>query len=199
MTVAHPLRTGRRRHRLRGTAGAVALLAATALLAGCSSSDDTKTASSASPSSTASASPSPDPSQEAKDAILAVYQGMWKETAKIYGSGSFKGTELTKYAGDKALAKVRVAAIYYQDNDLVVKGEPKLSPKVTALSLGTDPKTATVVDCVDSTNFVPENKKTGKKSELEGDNRRHTQTSKVQWTGKQWLIIDSTIDKDSTC
>uniref|UniRef100_UPI002F907E4E hypothetical protein n=1 Tax=Streptomyces cellulosae TaxID=1968 RepID=UPI002F907E4E len=198
MTVAHPLRTGRRRHRLRGTAGAVALLAA-ALLAGCSSSDDTKTESSASPSSTESASPSPDPSQEAKDEILAVYRGMWKETAKIYSSGSFKGSELTKYAGDKALAKVRVAAIYYQDNNLVVKGEPKLSPKVTALSLGTDPKTATVVDCVDSTNFVPENKDTGKKSELDGDNRRHTQTSKAQWTGKAWLIIDSTIDKDSTC
>lgn len=177
MTVAHPLRTGRRRHRLRGTAGAVALLAA-ALLAGCSSSDDTKTESSASPSSTESASPSPDPSQEAKDEILAVYRGMWKETAKIYSSGSFKGSELTKYAGDKALAKVRVAAIYYQDNNLVVKGEPKLSPKVTALSLGTDPKTATVVDCVDSTNFVPENKDTGKKSELDGDNRRHTQTSR---------------------
>lgn len=198
MTVAHPLRTGRRRHRLRGTAGAVALLAA-ALLAGCSSSDDTKTESSASPSSTESASQSPDPSQEAKDEILAVYRGMWRETAKIYGSGSFKGSELTKYAGDKALAKVRVAAIYYQDNNLVVKGEPKLSPKVTALSLGTDPKTATVVDCVDSTNFVPENKDTGKKSELDGDNRRHTQTSKAQWTGKAWLIIDSTIDKDSTC
>ncbi|MCX4481781.1 hypothetical protein OOK44_36000 [Streptomyces cellulosae] len=196
--MAHPLRTGRRRHRLRGTAGAVALLAA-ALLAGCSSSDDTKTESSASPSSTESASPSPDPSQEAKDEILAVYRGMWKETAKIYSSGSFKGSELTKYAGDKALAKVRVAAIYYQDNNLVVKGEPKLSPKVTALSLGTDPKTATVVDCVDSTNFVPENKDTGKKSELDGDNRRHTQTSKAQWTGKAWLIIDSTIDKDSTC
>ncbi|MBC7267645.1 hypothetical protein ACF09G_31505 [Streptomyces albogriseolus] len=196
--MAHPLRTGRRRHRLRGTAGAVALLAA-ALLAGCSSSDDTKTESSASPSSTESASQSPDPSQEAKDEILAVYRGMWRETAKIYGSGSFKGSELTKYAGDKALAKVRVAAIYYQDNNLVVKGEPKLSPKVTALSLGTDPKTATVVDCVDSTNFVPENKDTGKKSELDGDNRRHTQTSKAQWTGKAWLIIDSTIDKDSTC
>ncbi|MGA5442465.1 hypothetical protein ACPCKW_23510 [Streptomyces griseoincarnatus] len=196
--MAHPLRTGRRRQHLRGTAGAVALLTATALLAGCGSSDDTKTEASPSPSTT-SGSPSPDPTQEAKDQVLAVYQGMWKETAKIYNTGSFKGTELTKYAGDKALAKVRVAAIYYQDNNLVVKGEPKLSPKVTALSLGTDPKTATIVDCVDSTNFVPENKNTGKKSELDGDNRRHTQTSKAQWTGKAWLIIDSTIDKDSTC
>lgn len=199
MTVAHPLRTGRRRHHLRGTVGSVALLAATALLAGCGSSDDGKTEASASPSATASASPSSDPAQVAKDQILAVYKGMWKETAKIYSTGSFKGTELTKYAGDKALSKVRVAAIYYQDNNLIVKGEPKLSPKVTVLSLNTDPKTATVVDCVDSTNFVPENKTTGKKSKLEGTNRRHTQTSKVQWTGKTWLVIDSTIDKDSTC
>lgn len=197
MTVAHPLRTGRRRQHLRGTAGTIAVLTAAALLAGCGSSDDPKTEASPSPSKTAS--PSPDPTQEAKDQVLAVYRGMWKETAKIYSSGSFKNTELPKYAGDKALAKVRVAAIYYQDNNLVVKGEPGLSPKVTVLSLDTDPKTATIVDCVDSTNFVPENKKTGKKSELDGDNRRHTQTSKASWTGKRWMIVDSTIDKDSTC
>ena len=197
--MANPLHTSRRRQHLRGVAGAIALVAVTAPLAGCSSSDDTKSEAGTSPSATVSRSPSPDPTQVSRDQILTTYEGMWKETAKIYKTGSFKGTQLSKYAFDKALSKVRVAAIYYQDNNLVVKGEPKLSPKVTTLSLDTDPRTATVVDCVDSTNFVPEDKKTGKKAKLAGTNRRHTQTSKALWTGKQWLIIDTTIDKDSTC
>jgi hypothetical protein len=179
---------------------AVAGLCAVALLAGCGGgSDDAAQKKPSSPAAT-SASPSAGPEQEAREQVLAAYRGMWEEQVKIYGSGSFKGSQLEKYAADKALAKVRAAAFYYQNNDLVVKGEPKLKddPKVT-LSLGGEPKSATIVDCVDSTNFVPQNSKTGKKSELDGDNRRKVQTSKAQYGSGKWMITDSTIDKGSTC
>src|SRR5437899_2736224 len=32
-----------------------------------------------------------------------------------------------------------------------------------------------------------------------GSNRRHVQTSKAYYGSGKWMIVDSTIDKDSTC
>ncbi|MFD9053116.1 hypothetical protein [Streptomyces zaomyceticus] len=181
------------------TAAALGLGAAV-LLAGCGTDSDTPAAKKSSAAPATSASPSADPEQQAREQVLATYRGMWAEQVKIYGSGSFKGSQLEKYAADKALAKVRAAAFYYQNNDLVVKGKPKLEddPKVT-LSLGGASKSAVIVDCVDSTNFVPENRKTGEKSELDSTSRRKVQTSKAQYGSGRWMITDSTIDKGSTC
>lgn len=175
-------------------------LGAAVLLAGCGTDSDTPTAKKTSAAPATSTSPSTDPEQQAREQVLAAYRGMWAEQVKIYASGSFKGSHLEKYAADKALAKVRAAAFYYQNNDLVVKGKPKLKddPKVT-LSLGGASKSAVIVDCVDSTNFVPENRKTGKKSELDSTSRRKVQTSKAQYGSGRWMITDSTIDKGSTC
>lgn len=181
------------------TAAALGLGAAV-LLAGCGTDSDTPAAKKTSAAPATSASPSADPEQQAREQVLAAYRGMWAEQVKIYSSGSFKGSQLEKYAADKALAKVRAAAFYYQNNDLVVKGKPKLEddPKVT-LSLGGASKSAVIVDCVDSTNFVPENRKTGEKSELDSTSRRKVQTSKAQYGSGRWMITDSTIDKGSTC
>ncbi|MFF8601971.1 hypothetical protein ACF065_32430 [Streptomyces sp. NPDC015232] len=181
------------------TAAALGLGAAV-LLAGCGTDSDSPAAKKTSAAPVTSTSPSADPEQHAREQVLAAYRGMWAEQVKIYASGSFKGSQLEKYAADKALAKVRAAAFYYQNNDLVVKGEPKLKddPKVT-LSLGGSSKSAVIVDCVDSTNFVPENRKTGKKSELDSTSRRKVQTSKAQYGSGRWMITDSTIDKGSTC
>ncbi|MFE0852116.1 hypothetical protein [Streptomyces mutabilis] len=181
------------------TAAALGLGAAV-LLAGCGNGSDSPAAKKTSAAPATSTSPSADPEQQAREQVLAAYRGMWAEQVKIYANGSFKGSQLEKYAADKALAKVRAAAFYYQNNDLVVKGEPKLKddPKVT-LSLGGSSKSAVIVDCVDSTNFVPENRKTGKKSELDSTSRRKVQTSKAQYGSGRWMITDSTIDKGSTC
>ncbi|MCM2430962.1 hypothetical protein [Streptomyces sp. RKAG337] len=174
-------------------------VSAVAVLAACGSDGGTPKAKESPSPSTTSASPSPDASATAKEQVLAAYRGMWAEQTKIYNSGSFDGSKLGDYAADKALTKVKLAALYYQQNDLVVKGAPILSPKVTDLSLGTSPKTATIVDCVDSSKFIPENSKTGKKSELDGTNRRHVQTSKAFFGSGKWMIVDGTIDKNSKC
>ncbi|MEU2354483.1 hypothetical protein ABZ599_16195 [Streptomyces misionensis] len=175
-------------------------LGATVLMASCGSGSDAPAVKKTSVAPATSASPSADPEQQAREQVLTAYRGMWAEQVKVYGSGSFKGSQLEKYAADKALAKVRAAAFYYQSNDLVVKGKPKLedNPKVT-LSLSGALKSAVIVDCVDSTNFVPENRKTGKKSELDSTSRRKVQTSKAQYGSGRWVITDATIDKGSTC
>ena len=171
--------------------------AAAVLLAGCGSGHAQKTAS---PSpSTATASPSPDPTAEAKQQVLAVYQGMWAAETKIYTSGSLLHTDLQKYAVDKALAGIRASEVYYQNQDLVLKGKPKLSPQVTEIDLSSSPPTAQLTTCVDSSHFLPVDKHTGKRAKLASSVFRHVETATAIKDNGTWLFTQATIQQDRTC
>jgi hypothetical protein len=122
---------------------------------------------------------------------------MWAAQVKAYTSGTLKGTDLEKYAGDKALSKAKVTALYYQDHGTIMQGAPKLSPKVTAINTSTH--TATISDCVDSTNYVQVDKKTKKPVGLLDNNRRHVGTATAHTIAGQWLITDITLDRERTC
>ena len=124
---------------------------------------------------------------------------MWSEQVKAFTSGSLTDVRLETFAGDKALSDIKSAAVYYQDNNLVLKGEPKLAPEITALDLSTAPNRATVRDCVDTTDFLPYDKATGQPAKLTDANRRHVQTSVLRIYDGRWVVMESTLSKDQTC
>ncbi len=190
------------RRSARALSAAGAVLCATALAAGCTSHSDKPTPPPSTPTTAAaSAAPTPssDPTADAKAQVLAVYKGMWDAQVKAYSTGTLVGTDLEKYAGDKALAGIKVTAVYFQDHNLVTRGEPKLSPVVTSIDIAGAASSATVLDCVDSSSYAPVNKDTGKPATLGDDNRRHPQTSVARGSGGTWLITETTIDRDKTC
>ncbi|WP_149030204.1 hypothetical protein [Kitasatospora sp. MBT66] len=186
--------------RSRRAAAAAALVGSVLALAGCQSSGG-----SAAPSAPASAptsaapSPSASPDAEARQLVLAAYKGMWAEQVKAFTSGSLKDVKLETFAGDKALADIKSAAVYYQDNNLVLKGEPKLSPEITALDLTGTSHRATIRDCVDTSSFLPYDKGTGQPAQLTDTNRRHVQTSTLRIYDGRWVVMESTLSKDQTC
>jgi len=167
------------------------------LLTGCCSSSQ-QVAASSSPS-TASTSPSTDPTAAAEQQALAAYRGMWAAETKIYTSGSLLNTDLQNYAADKALAGIRASEVYYQNQNLVLKGEPKLSPKVTDIDLAGKPQTAHITSCVDSSNFLPVDKTTGKSAKLASGVFRHVETATVINDNGKWLITQAVIEQDRTC
>lgn len=169
------------------------------VLTGCSSDKDNKPKTKPSASPTESTSPAPNPSSEAEQAVLNAYDAYWEAQKKVYKTGSLKGVDLQPSIADKALAKVRVTTVYYEDRGLAMEGEPKLDPKVTALSLKQDPHTATITDCVDNSDYFTVYKKTGKRVKTTDTVRRHPQTTKVQMIGKKWIVVDATIARDRTC
>ncbi|MEU6972117.1 hypothetical protein AB0A71_31230 [Kitasatospora aureofaciens] len=130
---------------------------------------------------------------------MAAYQGMWKVTTTAYNAGSLDGVDdLESYTRDKALAGIKIAVAYYQKNNLVVKGQPKLSPQVQAVDLASTPARVTIRDCIDSTDFLPVNKTTGTPSETDGVHR-HVYNSVAQRVDGKWLIGESAIDRTQTC
>ncbi|MCX5215691.1 hypothetical protein OG689_41790 [Kitasatospora sp. NBC_00240] len=197
--MAKSISTGIGQPALRTISAAAALAAATALLTGCGSGGAAKVDASPSPSVASSAPPSADPTAAASAAVLTAYRGMWAEEVKAFASGSLKDVNLEQYAGDKALADIKASAVYYQDNNQVFKGEPKLAPKVTAIDLSTTPNRATVEDCVDASNFLPVDKATGTPAKITDANRPYVQTSSVRIYAGRWVVMESTINRDKTC
>lgn len=182
-----------------GPRRAVAALACSAALAtalaGCSSGSKASPPASAS----ASASPSTDPTAAASQKVLAAYRAMWAAEAKVYTSGSLKNSDLDKFAADKALASISATELWYQGQNLVLKGEPKLTPKVTDIDLTGKPPTAHITSCVDSTNFFPVDKKTGKPAKLASDVHRHVETATAILGNGKWMITRAQIEQDRTC
>ncbi|MFF3675966.1 hypothetical protein ACFYYS_18590 [Streptomyces sp. NPDC002120] len=151
------------------------------------------------PSPTTSPSPSADPQAAEKTALLGVYRAFWDAQLKVYASGSTKDTGIEKVASDKAYSKVQTTRAYYVGNGSIMKGEPLLSPSVSALDMGKTPPAGTITDCVDTTGYIQVNKESGQPIETLDTKRRHLSTYTALKIGGAWQIRDLEIDRDRTC
>jgi hypothetical protein len=124
---------------------------------------------------------------------------MWAAETKVYTSGSLTDSDLEKHAADKALAGIRSTELWYQGQNLVLKGHPKLTPRVTDIDLTGKPPTAHITSCVDSSAFLPVNKKTGKPAKLASAVHRHIETATAILDNGQWLFTRAQIERDRTC
>ncbi len=114
------------------------------------------------PSSTPPPAPSPSASDAAdRAAVLDAYARFWAEQVKAYAQGASAGTEVEKYASDKALGSTRIDLSQKRDQGVVLTGAPKHDPQVEALDAASSPNVATIRDCLDITDWKPVNKATG--------------------------------------
>ncbi|MFD3328613.1 hypothetical protein [Streptomyces sp. NPDC058701] len=195
MTTArqHRTRTTRRQRLL--AAGAVVTIVA-AVTAGCSEGNK---AAPPPPSPTATPGPSADPQAAEKTALLGVYRAFWDAQLKVYASGSTKDTGIEKVAGDMAYSKVQTTRAYYVERGYDIKGAPILSPQVTAMNPAATPPSATITDCVDTSDYYKVDKATGKKVETADNNRRHVAKYEALHIGGAWQIRDFDISRDNLC
>ncbi|MFJ9574651.1 hypothetical protein [Streptomyces bacillaris] len=179
------------------TAGlAIAMITAVAsVLTACSEGTPAKPTATSSPSQ----SPAADPQAAAKAEVLAAYRSYWDAQVKAYAKASPLDTGLDKYAFDKALGKAESELVALKLNGNVIKGEPKLSPEVTAVSLEESPKKATITDCVDVTNWKLVKAKSGDEVKLPKERlTRFVTTVNVRTVGDKWMIVE-TQQQDRTC
>ncbi|MEV7525628.1 hypothetical protein [Streptomyces sp. NPDC091371] len=195
MTTAGQHHTRTTRHRRLFTAAAVAATI-TVVTAGCTKEP---TASPAPSSPSASPSPSADPQEAEKNALLDVYRTFWDASLKAYSTGSMKNTGIETVGTDKAYAKVQATQIYYAENGFVMTGAPVLSPKVTAMDTAAKPPSATITDCIDSTNYIQVEKENGKPVGTLDKNRRHVASYTALKIGGAWQIRDFEISRDQLC
>ncbi|MEU3296676.1 hypothetical protein ABZ722_30580 [Streptomyces longwoodensis] len=180
---------------LRRTVVAAMTLGVAVTGAGCGDGKDKKPEASTSPTVTRSVGPQ----ASAKAEVLGVYRSYWDAQVRAYAKASPIGTGLEKYAFDKALGKAESELVALKLNGNVIKGEPKLSPKVTAVSLDESPKKATITDCVDVTDWRLLKEKTGAEVKLPKERlTRFVTTISARTVGDKWMIVE-TQQQDRTC
>lgn len=186
--------SGMKRWQHRTVVAATALALAVSAV-GCESDGGKTPASSPTPSATKSA----DPQAKAKADVLAVYRKYWDAQEKAYAKASPVGTGLDKHAFDKALGKANSELAALKVNGNVITGKPKISPKVTAVSLDESPKKATITDCVDVTNWKLVKARTGDEVKLPKERlTKFVTTVNARTVGDKWMIVEVQ-QQDRTC
>ncbi|MGW0770761.1 hypothetical protein [Streptomyces sp. NPDC002676] len=172
-------------------------------LAACSSSDGDNKASahtSAPASSPSTSSASADPEAVEKAAVLKTYDAFWTEQVKAYAQGDVQGTDLKKYATEKALGEAMGDVLVMKKGGNATTGAPKHRAQVTQLTLtGAIPK-AVVQDCLDISTWKTVNRKSGKVQPFPSNQPlRYITTSTAEKWGKRWMITEVTPEGDRTC
>ncbi|MCX5083727.1 hypothetical protein [Streptomyces sp. NBC_00401] len=175
-----------------------ALIAAT----GCSTANEGgKGAGTTAPSSAAPTRTVSPEETEARNAVVAAYQGMNDEQVKAYASGSLKGSRITQFATGNALRDTKDTIFVNLQNDIVYKGKPIVtaSSDDVDVNLKSDPKRATLRVCFDMNTWEPVNKKTGKSVAPPNQTKRYTLNAKLRTMGDRWLVTDGSADKEREC
>ncbi len=189
----------------RSLARAVAVVTVVAALTTACSSATTPptqspTASSTAPTpSTTSPSPTPSPTAEAATAALASYDAFW--TAKVASQADptrKPGPDLATYSIDKALADAQATVLLLRRSGVEMHGQPRHDAKATAVNLG-DPKTVSIQDCLDSTDWTPVYAATGKSALAPGQSLRVVVDSLATVYNGHWVIRESVAHRDQPC
>lgn len=179
----------------RQTVAVIAAITCALAPAACTSGGSTPpTPSPTSATSAATATPSTDP---AAAAILDSYEAFsgGRVAALAHPRRKSLPKDLTRYGTGKALSDVRATILLFRQQGIELRGKPVLSPEVTDV----DGLSATISDCVDSTNWKAVYAATGKSALAAGQSARVMATVTATKPDDRWLITTVTNDRDRTC
>ena len=149
------------------------------------------------PNSTSS--PSDDATPRAKAAVLAAYQGYWSAQIEAQAHPRRRlPKELGYFSIDKAQSDIQATVLLFRSQGIRLKGKPQLAPKISEISLGSE-TAASIIDCVDSTNWKPVYVATGKSALAPNQEPRVVMESTAEIYDGRWVIRTSEAHRDRTC
>jgi type II secretory pathway pseudopilin PulG len=122
-------------------------------LTACNSGQSSATATSTSPAAPSSSSPVSQVDQ-AKQAALTAYQGMWHDFVVAGTTSDWQSDTLGQHATDPARTNMRRSLLADHNNGLVTKGEPTFTPTVTTADPPGNPTRIVIKDCSDGTHWL---------------------------------------------
>jgi type IV pilus biogenesis protein CpaD/CtpE len=178
----------------------VVLLAAAAVLAGCTDDEPSTSTSSSSPPSPA-ASPSVDVEQgQARTQILTVYTGYQQAVMAASLKGDYQAKALAQYTAEPLLGQTRNSIYQIKQAGLVNKGVRRWSPQITDIQLDGTPPTATIEDCTDTSEWIVVSRKTDKPVPApSGRPTKYLVTSTAKKVSGKWYIAESKGDWSRPC
>ena len=154
-----------------------------------------------SPTPTATPTPTVDPAvAEAEVAVLAAYQNYWDvSTAALADPLAPLPDDFDHYIVDKARAGLAESLLWSEQNDVVMVGAPVISPAIESLTIEGE-RSAHIVDCVDSTDWVLTLRSTGEPAApTSTQSPRVTADAWATFYDDRWVIREVTLNRDQPC
>ena len=153
-----------------------------------------------SPTATATPTSTVDPAvAEGEAAIIEAYRGYWDGLVTSFADPAQpQSPALAANSDDTALTDAQAALIQLQSTGIHLVGEPILTPTVTSIDLSSAP-TATVVDCVDASNWLPVFTSSGESAAAPDQPTRLTYEATAFHPEDRWLIRTVTVHRDQPC
>lgn len=172
----------------------VSLGVALCVLAGCTSEPAAEPQPTSTGGSTATAAPTVDAvEEEARQAVLAAYNGYLEAYVKASATADYRTKELATYVGEPLLGQLLNNLFNMSRSGVHNEGRPSWSPTVTELRL--DAGEAVIQDCFDSTNWNA----VGGKAQPTAQAKRYPVVVKAKRVSGKWYVYESTAQRSSTC
>lgn len=191
------------RHAVRASA---VVLAALVAVSGCTSQSvdpspsqaTTHSTTATPPTSPSPSSPTPDATAVAAVQVRKAYLDFQYAVAEAQRTANAHSRKLERFGADAALAQARGFLLDLAHSGIVFRGAPVFDPVVTRVQIDTQ-RTGWVRDCIDSTNWKPVFKATGKSAQAPGQHARVPAEASVWWNGQRWVVRTLTVDRSQTC
>ena len=136
----------------------------------------------------------------AKRDVLAVVESRTEAHNRAAATGSLAKSGLERYIIDKAYAKDTDELLRYQHAGVVFEGRERTSDtRVIRTDFDTSPRTATVRQCVDGSDWKPVRKKSGKPASVERPPRHYAVHYQLRAVDTGWQITDYQRESDGDC
>ncbi|WP_406143096.1 secreted protein/lipoprotein [Streptomyces sp. NBC_01012] len=131
--------------------------------------------------------------------VLDAYGAMWAEQTKAYRVASTRETDLWRYLAPAELRTVEADLARMSKERTVMRGDLGHEPEITTLTVGAQPNTATVRDCVDSSRWQILDTTTGWRLPPPADQEvRYVVTARME-RGERWTVTEYTEDRTHGC
>jgi len=140
----------------------------------------------------------PGPTDQAKQAALAAYTGMWTDYSDAAQTADYKDQRLTQHATDEALGDMVRSLYRLQHEGLVIRGTLKTTPTVVGMLPANTPTQADIKDCASDINWLQYVAATGKpKDKVPGGHRIVTAHVTKQYD--VWRVASYHVQAEGTC
>ncbi|WP_285558796.1 hypothetical protein [Actinoplanes regularis] len=183
-------------------ATSAALVSLTLLLTtSCTDKPAKPTAAPASSAPSVATSPSTNAEEaEAREKVLAAYDGYRKAYVAAAAIPDTSGGKLRDFAADPLLSLIRADLQTNAEQGYILKGKPAWTVKVVNVNVAKRPFTAETEECFDSTNWKLVKRSTGKPAAVPGQTMKYLVTGEAaQFDDGRWLIRVNEAHRDQPC
>jgi hypothetical protein len=136
--------------------------------------------------------------QQAGRDALAAYRAMWADWVAVAATSDYQNPRLAQHLSGDAYSMVYKAVYVNKSNGLVGRGQPALSPWLSAATPADSPTRITILDCTDDSRWLRYTLD-GKPNNDTPGGRHRTEALLLLNAGGVWKVDQLLIQEIGTC